>query len=458
MRKPLAVLVIVIMVAGAVSGVQAGPTPPNVVVVVTDDMRTSDWQALSATRQLFGDGTWFENFFFTTPTCCPSRTSLLTGLYAHNHGVLFNWGENGGWEAFDANGNQQRTIALRLQEAGYRTGLIGKYLNGYHGTDVPAGWDVFKPIKNQNYELTQGSKQGYVTDVLGKKAVDFVKSTPASRPLFLYFAPNAPHNPAIPAPRHEESLAGRAVERDPSFDEVDVSDKPRWARGFGSLTAEQLPLLDDLERRRMATLRAVDEAVAAVWSALEEEGRAGNTVVLVMSDNGYLMGQHRMVEKQAPYDSAVRVPMLVYGPGFTKGADTRLVANIDVAPTIADIVGLDLPNVDGRSLLQGWDREAVLIEWFVDSKSMGLDPQDPDLLRGQAATPTPYRALRTERYLYVEYATGERELYDYTNDEYELDNQLADWEGHIPTADPQVVQDLQDRLAAAKNCSGGSCP
>jgi N-acetylglucosamine-6-sulfatase len=458
MSKHLAVLVMLIMVAGTALGVQAGPTPPNIVVVVTDDMRASDWQALSTTERLFGSGTRFENFFFTTPTCCPSRTSLLTGLYAHNHGVLFNSGENGGWMAFETNGNQQRTIALRLQEAGYRTGLIGKYLNGYHGTDVPAGWDVFKPIKNQNYELTQGVRQGYVTDLLGKKAVDFVKSTPASRPLFLYFAPNAPHNPAIPAPRHEEAFAGRAVERDPSFDEADLSDKPLWARGLASLTAEQVFQLDALERRRMATLRAVDEAVAAVWGALEEEGRAGNTVVLVMSDNGYLMGQHRIVDKQAPYDSAVRVPMLAYGPGFDGGIDTRLAANIDVAPTIADIVGLDLPNVDGRSLLQRWDREAVLIEWFVDSGSMGFDPQDPDPLRDQAAAPPPYQALRTERYLYVEYATGERELYDYLNDENELDNQLADWEGHTPTADPQVVQDLQDRLAAAKDCSGVSCP
>jgi N-acetylglucosamine-6-sulfatase len=371
-------------------------------------------------------------------------------MYAHNHGVLFNDGRHGGEREFKQNGNEQLTIARRLQEAGYRTGLVGKYLNGFDGGGKPEGWDVFSPIHNQDYEL----RRGYVTDVLRDSAVKFVRSTPADQPLFLYFAPNAPHGPAIPAKRHRGAFAGRGVERDPSFGEADVSDKPKWARRLSGLSGREKDALDGLERHRLATLLAVDQAVVAIWRALEATGRVENTLVMILSDNGFLMGQHRMGGKQAPYDQVVRVPMLAYGPGFAAGTDGRLAANVDVAPTVADAAGVALPNADGRSLLQSWDRDVVLIEWFVTDRDVNNINMTP------ASAPPPYKALRSRDFLYVEWSTGEREYYDYRNDNdpYELNNLLADWQGHQPTLDPQEAQRLQARLAEVKDCEGAACP
>jgi arylsulfatase A-like enzyme len=421
---------------------------PNVVVVVTDDMRASDWRALPRTRGLLAGGTEFPNFFLTTPTCSPSRASILTGQYAHNHGVETNeggGGRAGGISAFRL-GLADQTVAHALGRAGYRTAIVGKFLNGYKPDDPPVGdWDRWVVPADKGYtgyalnvDGEARQEEGYSTDVLRDEAVRFVRGTPARRPLFLYFAPRAPHGPSTPAARHRDAFGGATVDRDAAFDEDDVGDKPAYVQRKDPIGRKGERRLDQRERDRLASLLAVDEAVAAVWGALETAGRLDNTYVFVLSDNGYLMGGHRMDGKGAPYDGSVRVPMLAWGPGFAPGTDGRLVANIDVAPTVAQVAGVALPGADGRSLLDPTPREGILLERFQDG-----------------AKPT-YRAVRTDHRLYVEYDTGERELYDRRRDPHETDNLLAE-ENEDEGGRQTEVAGLARLLAKLAICAGDGC-
>ena len=419
-RRAIWVVVLLAPLLGLLPGGQANAArPPDIVVVVTDDMRASDWQALPKTRRLLADGTAFPNFFLTTPTCCPSRTSILTGQYAHNHGVLTNEDKGaptGGLTAFRRQGLADDTIAYALRRAGYRTGIVGKFLNGYAADDPPIeGWDRWVVPAEKGYtdfDLNVDGEtrrvRGYSTDILGGEAIRFIEETPDRQPLFLYFAPKPPHGPATPAARHRDAFKGATIERDAAFDEASLDDKPAYVRRKSPLGDQEERRLDQLERDRLASLLAVDEAVAAIGKTLEAEGRLENTYVFVLSDNGFLLGDHRMEGKGSPYDGSVRVPMLARGPGFDRGTDDRLVANIDIAPTIADVTGVSLAAADGASLLGRNAREAILLERFKDG-----------------AKPT-YKAIRTERRLYVEYATGEKELYDHREDPDETNNLLAE--------------------------------
>ncbi|HYO31081.1 MAG TPA: sulfatase [Thermomicrobiales bacterium] len=416
----LAVFVALALLPGLLPpGLARAAAPPNIVVVVTDDMRTSDWQALPKTKKLLADGTTFLNFFLTTPTCCPSRTSILTGQYAHNHGVLTNEDKGaptGGLTAFRRQDLADDTVASALGRAGYRPGIVGKFLNGYAAGDRPIeGWDRWVVPADKGYtdfELNVDGEtrreRGYSTDVLRDEAVRFIEETPDRQPLFLYFAPKAPHGPATPAARHRDRFRDATIGRDAAFDEAALDDKPAYVRRKSPLDDRDERRLDQLERDRLATLLAVDEAVAAIGETLDAEGRLEDTYVFVLSDNGFLLGDHRMEGKGSPYDGSVRVPMLAWGPKFDRGTDERLVGNIDIAPTIADVAGVRLPAADGQSLLDRSAREAILLERFKDG-----------------AKPT-YEAIRTARWLYVEYATGETELYDYREDPDETNNLLAE--------------------------------
>ena len=443
------VAVLAILVGLLPPGRAAAARPPDIVVVVTDDMRASDWQALPETRKLLEGGTTFPNFFLTTPTCCPSRTSILTGQYVHNHGVLTNEDKGsptGGITAFRRLGLENETIAHELGAAGYRTAIVGKFLNGYKPDDPPVGdWDRWVVPADKGYtgyalnvDGEARQEEGYSTDVLRDEAVRFVRGTPARRPLFLYFAPRAPHGPSTPAARHRDAFGGAKVERDGAFDEDNLGDKPAYVQRKDPIGRKGERRLDQREQDRLASLLAVDEAVVAVWGALEAAGRLDNTYVFVLSDNGYLMGDHRMDGKGAPYDGSVRVPMLAWGPGFAPGTDGRLVANIDVAPTVAQVAGVALPGADGRSLLDPTPREGILLERFQDG-----------------AKPT-YRAVRTDHRLYVEYDTGERELYDRRRDPHETDNLMAE-ENEDEGGRGAEVAGLARLLAKLATCAGDGC-
>lgn len=458
-----AVVVAAAKFAGQSAQVAAQPQPPDIIVVVIDDMREADWQALPQTREAFGErGTTFPNFLCATPLCTPSRISLLTGRYSHNHGVLGNSHETGGWSRFDDLGLGPETIQNDLQAAGYRTALVGKFINGVPASgQVPEGWDTWYcqtdfryegPRINDNGRSRKLGRRKYSTDVLRDKAVGFIRATPAGQPLFLHFSPIAPHNNPKAAKRHRNAFRRTGLGGSPALNESDVSDKPHYVRERGALSRKTRKNLNRLNQDRLRTLLAVDGAIQAIWSALERSGRASTALVFVLSDNGFLLGHHRYTGKTTPYDAAARVRMIACGPGFAAGmVDERLASIVDLAPTMAEAAGVDLPDADGLSLLEPDSRDDTLLEWLGEKdRTTGgrlVSIQSPK-----------YAAVRTRTHVYVEYETGERELYDYGSDPDELDNLLADWEGHAPTPDAEALATtLAARLDELRDCAGETC-
>jgi N-acetylglucosamine-6-sulfatase len=424
-------------------GVSAANDAPDILVMVMNDARDGDQVALpQAMSRLAGHGTTFPNFFLTTPLCCPSRASILTGLYPHNHGVYDNSeGANGGWEGFAMRGNRDRTTGVILQTAGYRTAALGVYLNGEQlgGTEEP-GWDIGPS--------TQVNVPG--DNTMAQEATAILTETPVDQPLYLHIGIVAPHVPANPSPPYAGQFAGSAIDRDDaSFNEEDVADKPKYVRDLRPLNAADEAWLDDQHQRRLETLLEVDDSIATIWDALEARGRLDNTYIFLLTDNGFLLGQHRFFGKIAPYDGSVRMPLYAYGPGFTAGAvDPRLVANIDIAPTLLEVAGAEGPVMDGRSLVSDHRRDEILLEMMAP-KSQSMNWPGP-------RTKIPgYSAVRTADHLYVEYSTGEREFYDYGLDPQETRNLLA--ESQSLEADDPAAQ-LALRLDAIRNCEGATCP
>jgi arylsulfatase A-like enzyme len=423
------------------------PLSPNVVVIVADDQRWDTLWALPQVRRHIADrGITFTNAYVVNPACCPSRSSILTGRYSHSTGVWRNHGKRGGFAAFD----DSSTIATWLDDAGYETGLYGKYLNGYQDdTYIPPGWDHWMAFTGQqgrrtgnyyDYDLNvdgrivhhSNTAADYSTDVLADEAVRFVTST--TEPFFLVFSPPAPHYPALPAPRDASAALDLAAWRPPSFNEQDVTDKPSWVAYQEPLDADRTARLDELRELQYRSLLALDDAVERIVEALGQSGRLGETAIVFLSDNGYLLGEHRLVAKSAPYEESIRVPFLFrYDALGLAGRELSEPAlNIDVAPTIAELASIEAPGAEGQSLLPlitgsgGWSREAFVVEH--------LGPRGPD--RTRIGVPT-YCAVHTGRWVYVVYDRGLNELYDLRRDPGQLYN-LA----------PEAGSRLEQRLRA----------
>jgi len=438
------------------------PTPrPNIVLILLDDLDSEAWRVMDTVQaRIVGQGTSFKQHFVSVPLCCPSRASILTGQYAHNHGVFSNVGRFGGVERFDERKLAATALPVWLQKAGYRTALVGKYLNHYSvprgKRGIPPGWDEWHAIledraaNNSYYWMNDQGKLSkpdeYQTDRLGRLSAEFIESSGA-RPFFLYIAPGAPHMPADPSPRHAELFPGAQAPRTPSFDEQDVSDKPRWLQAAPPLNDGDRRRLDRFYRRRLQTLVAADELVARVLQALEKAGALEHTYVFFTSDNGFLQGQHRFPGgKNAPYEESIRVPLAVRGPGVPAGRVLeQLVSNVDYAPTFAALAGLPVPaSVDGQSLVP----------------LLGTNPPPPadwrqDLLVEHWQTGDPFQIpdfflLRRQSDVYVEYATGESEYYDLAQDPDQLES------GQARLAPPER-QRLSERLAQMKDCRGAGC-
>src|SRR5215210_1470136 len=310
---------------------------PNLIFVLTDDLDFASAQKMPQIRsQLIEEGASFENAFVSYPLCCPSRATILTGLYAHNHDVKGNHLPYGGFQTFRDEGHEENTIAARLQGEGYRTGYFGKYLNDYPGDDpthVPPGWDEWHATEAEEteyyeYELNEngevvsyyGNKaKNYLPDVLSNKALEYVRgSTDSSEPFFLYISPPSPHLPAASARRYRSAFDEEAPPRPPSFDEEDVSDKPPYIRSRPRLSAEETLGIDNRHRRRLESMLAVDEMVASLIQELEAVGELDNTFIFFTSDNGWEQGEHRIsMEKGYPYEESARVPFFVRGPGVS---------------------------------------------------------------------------------------------------------------------------------------------
>ncbi len=445
-----------------------GSPKPNFVFILADDMRKDDLVYMPKTRALLGDkGMSFRNAYVSNALCCPSRATILRGQYAHNTGVWYNRDNlnapDGGWEGFKAHGLEQDNLATSLDAAGYRTGLFGKYFNGYNkgNTHVPPGWTRWFAVfgfKYNGYEVNSNGniiyfepeRENYVTDVLGRKTQGFIgTSVNRGKPFFAYVAPIAPHTPYDPAIRHRHAFDGEKAPRHPSFNEKDVSDKPSWVQSWPVLNHEQVAGIDDQQEGRAETLQALDELVEGIVDKLRAEGELSNTYIVFTSDNGYHAGEHRRpMGKTEPYEESSHMPLLVRGPDIEAGAVTeKLAANTDYLPTFTDLAGTHTPEyVDGRSLrsvLEGSEatwRSMILLERRLEVESEYSGP--------------PFSGIVTDgRMKYVEYDNGERELYDLKADPYELTNLL-----HEPTPEAEAkAQELSVRLEALKSCSGDSC-
>jgi arylsulfatase A-like enzyme len=475
---------------------------PNIILIVTDDLDVNSISHMPNLRSLLIDrGTTFENAFVTDSLCCPSRASILRGQYPHNHLIEGNEWPEGGAKKFHALGRQRSTIATWLESAGYQTVLIGKYLNDYQGTYVPAGWDDWYAVSgnytssdlNENGRIVSyDPEQYYLDDVLADKAAGYVRDPSGNvpsflvpdRPFFMWLGTKAPHQPADPAPRDEDALPNVSLPRPPSFDEEDVSDKPAWIRDNPPLGPEQIADAEDLYRKRLQSMLAVDDAIGQLVNALKESGELDNTYIFFTSDNGFHLGIHRLsIGKWTAYEEDIRVPLIVRGPGVPEGQKLEhLVLNNDLAPTFADLAGVEVPTfVDGRSLgplltddpppPEDW-RQAFLVESIAESAeipSSVVGNAPLRLLTGDTQPSEDWRrasplqkssikdagrpalkAVRTEDHLYVEYATGESELYDLEKDPYELHNVYED-------TDLDQLWRFEGWLDALRDCAGEEC-
>jgi arylsulfatase A-like enzyme len=434
---------------------------PNIVFIMSDDQDVESMQYMPRVQELLAaQGVTFENAFVTEPQCCPSNVTMLTGQYAHNHGVLNNFYPTGGFQKFVENGGDQSTIATWLQDAGYATARVGKYLVEYpnDSTYVPPGWDqwyatyggfnsYFNYALNENGTVVRygSAPEDYQTDVLTGKVVDFINRAEANdaQPFFLTFTPTAPHGdnipngPATPAPRHAGMFAGAMAPRTPSFNEADVSDKPPPIRNLPLLTTAQIAAIDHEYQPRLESLQALDEGVGRIIDTLAARGELENTYIVFTSDNGYHLGQHRFLNgKFQVYEEDIRVPLIIRGPGVQAGATVEQMAvSIDFAPTMASWGRAEADRVmDGQSLMPLLGPGAETQNWRKDFL-VEIYRRLPPLGNGDVIL-----ALRTEHELYVEYRSGPRELYDLRTDPYQLQNIYS-------TAEPAHRAELSQRLA-----------
>jgi N-acetylglucosamine-6-sulfatase len=461
-RILLASFLVFAATAPAISGVplvaQESPSKPNIVMILADDMRYDDLRYMPKTKSLLGtQGMTFTTSYTPYGSCCPSRTTVLRGQYVHNHKVWYTDDQSpqGGWHRFKEMGYQQDNVAVRLHDAGYGTGLFGKYLNGYEGTTVPPGWDDWFAKESPDYlnysandngkvKSFGGSDGDYATDVISKKAQSLIDRNAAmGKPFFAFITPGAPHEPSTPASRHKGMFQGEQAPRPPSFNEADVSDKPSFIKNKPSLTADQIEAIDQRHRNRAETLQALDELVEAVVDELSASEVLENTYLVFTSDNGWHHGEHRIsAHKGQPYEESVHMPLLVRGPGITPGSTTdKIIMHQDFFPTFAEVSGIATPSyVDGRSLVPVFNSTAT--RW---RSAFLLERKDPKHLRNSF-----FGISNAKSAKYVEYRNGERELYNLANDPYELENIYA-------AADPTLVSALDRRLEALKRCAGESC-
>lgn len=424
MRR-LAFLLLLAFALGACSS--AAPEPkrddrPNVLIIVSDDERIESEAGRPYVHDWFKGGTTFTRAFATTPQCCPSRASILTGQYAHNHEI------HRKRDAETIAGT--RTIPYHLKKAGYATGFAGKYLNGWPDTRKPPYFDRWALGVGYNDRpfVVQGRKQRakYGPSFVFNLGERYIENWEAAddQPWFLMLAPSAPHDPYQAQAKYDEirfEWAGNPAAR-----EDDRTDKPPYVRrksfseGYG----------EALRESQLRTLRSLDDAFKLLVKRLTDTEELRNTIVFYVSDNGFMWAEHGLEGKGVPYLPSVRVPMYVRGPGIAKGRSDELVANIDIAPTIYGMLGVKpgyLP--DGRDLRTS-KRDHLLLEF-----------------EGGGSIPK-WLSVVTKTWQYTRYGSGLREYYDLARDPYQLSN------------DPSKVEsEMEVALSEAQTCAGPkSCP
>jgi arylsulfatase A-like enzyme len=426
-------------------------TPPNVLIFVTDDQRADGTlDVMPRTRQWFEQGgTRFTNAFATTTLCCPGRGSIFTGRYAHNHGIR----TNGGWDLIQRL-DQSSTLQRYLHGAGYRTALVGKYFYSWDRNVAPPyihDWALTGGGYHNAHFVVNGRGQNapYSTDFTAEHAVGLLRQYERndSQPWFIYAGTTAPHLVAEP----EASYAQAPVSDwagNPAVFESDRTDKPSWVRGYNPKFGDTFDQNLEVRRAQLRTLMSVDDVVGSVMEEIRRLGEEGNTLAFFLSDNGYMWGEHSLgAEKRFPYSQSVQIPLLMRWPGrvATGTWDQRLVANVDVVPTVFAAAGLS-PDphfpVDGASLLSPGARSFQLLEYW----------RSPD------GGPPGWASLRTTTHQYIEWYGDDgvtqtfREYYDLVNDPWQLQNLLADGN---PANDPNIAA-LSDELARQRTCVGAA--
>jgi arylsulfatase A-like enzyme len=461
MRHLLNALLAIACLAGACTSAGDAPgafrassaEPPNVVIIVTDDQRLETLETMPKTlRWMQRGGTRYTNAYVTTPLCCPSRSSIMTGRYAHNHGVRIN--------PAGSRLDESTTLQHHLQRAGYRTGMFGKFLSGRPFTEDPRYFDSWGVMDHHSrYSGARWNLDGdlrrvdaYATRFIGQLARNFIERAEAQNdaaPWFLYLAPPAPHAPRIPEPRYAE-LPVPPWSGNPAIRERDRSDKPPYVREAAETTPARA-----VRSAQIRTLASVDDLVGNLFSTLETHREERQTLVFYLSDNGYLWSEHGMptnfMAKSNPYTQSIQVPMLVRWPGHLPHGeiDDRLVANIDIVPTILDAANIadeELRALDGKSLLSDSKRTRLLTEYWTSNES-----PIPD-----------WASIVTRSYQYTEYYDPQdrpvfREYYDLFVDPWQLNNLLADV-GRSDSPPSAEVRKLHEMLIRDRSCRGSSCP
>ncbi|HEY6255100.1 MAG TPA: sulfatase [Xanthobacteraceae bacterium] len=442
----------------------AGGKRPNIVFILTDDLALNLVQYMPHVVKMQKDGVAFSNYFVTDSLCCPSRSSIFTGRFPHDTGIFRNTGNDGGFQEFHRRHHEQSTFATALQAAGYRTAMMGKYLNGYKPQNDPPepGWNTWVVAGNGypefRYDLSDNGKfiragnqpTEYLTDVLAAKAVDFIKQS-AGAPFAIEVATFSPHAPYTPAPRDADGFPDLRAPRTAAFNADPDPNAPQWLRTHPPLTPADIAGIDRDFRKRAQSVQAVDKMIGELEAAVAAIGEADNTYFVFSSDNGYHMGEHRLMPgKMTAFDTDIHVPLIVTGPGVAAGRVVAEIAdNIDLNPTFAEIASAaTAANVDGRSLLPllhglpvaQW-RKAALVEHH----GMLRDRADPDFPALRSGNPPTYEAIRGATWVYVEYDDGEKEYYDRTSDPDELHNTYAS----LP--DDQKAS-LHAMLSGLQNC------
>lgn len=430
--------------SAAPSATATAGSRPNFVFVLTDDLSWNLVSHMPHVMALEKSGTTFPHYDVVDSLCCPSRTAIFTGEYPHDDGVFTNSGSDGGYNAYMSHDDETRSFAVALQKTGYRTAMMGKYLNGYQPKDpIPPGWDEWDVTGNGypefNYTLNSDgalhhyghSPADYLTNVLAGRANSFIGSAASSgKPFMLEVATFAPHAPYTPAPKYAHAAAGVTYPKTPAYDRLPAN-PPSWLRGRPPLSTAQQRKITAAYQKRLEADMSVDDMIGGLEKELADKGLAKNTYFVFSSDNGYHMGEYRLSPgKQTAFDTDINVPLIVDGPGVPAGrVASQLASNIDLNPTFETLAGLTVPStVDGHSLAALWHgqnpadwRQAILIEHHGPDDT----PGDPDRQGSSSGDPPSYEAVRTATALYVRYDNGDQEYYDTVTDPAEVDNIAA---------------------------------